>query len=73
MTNEQLLREICHVIWTQGDLARVPGFYAADFKAHYSSEEASWTGVDGVVRVATQLKTAFPAWAKAFVRLPDES
>ena len=35
MTNEEIVRNACRVVWTEGDVSRVGEFYAEDFQAHY--------------------------------------
>ena len=61
MTNEEIVRTACHVIWTEGDLSRVREFYAHDFRAHYSAVGPRWgDGADGVAELARSLRAAFP-------------
>lgn len=35
MTNEELVRNACQVIWTDGDVSRIGEFYAENFEAKY--------------------------------------
>lgn len=61
MTNEELVRTACHVIWTEGDLSRVHEFYADDFRAHASPVGPGWgAGAAGVEELARGLRAAFP-------------
>jgi hypothetical protein len=32
-TNAEIVREACHVVWTESKVDRVPEFYAEDFTA----------------------------------------
>jgi steroid delta-isomerase-like uncharacterized protein len=61
MTNEELVRTACRVIWTEGDLSRVREFYADDFLAHGTSAGPGWgSGAAGVEELARNLRAAFP-------------
>lgn len=61
MTNEDLVRNACHVIWGEGDLSRVREFYAEDFQAHDSSVGSNWgKGAAGVEDLARSLRSAIP-------------
>lgn len=61
MTNEEFVRNACHVIWGEGDLSRVREFYADHFQAHDSSVGSNWgDGADGVEELARSLRDAFP-------------
>ena len=59
MTNEQVVRDACRVVWTEGDMDRVGEFYAEDFKANYPRTD--WgTGVQGVRELAEGIRASFP-------------
>ncbi len=59
MTNEQVVRDACRVVWTEGDMSRVGEFYAEDFKANYPRTD--WgTGVAGVRALAQGIRDSFP-------------
>ena len=59
MTNEQVVRDACRVVWTEGDMDRVGEFYAEDFKAKYPRTD--WgTGVQGVRELAEGIRASFP-------------
>ena len=61
MTNEELIRTACHVIWTEGETDRVGEFYADDFQAHVPAVGPSWgSGVQDLKALADQLRSAFP-------------
>ena len=59
MTNEQVVRDACRVVWTEGDMDRVGELYAEDFKANYPRTD--WgTGVQGVRELAEGIRASFP-------------
>lgn len=59
MTNEQIVRTACQVVWTDGDVSRVDEFYHQDFEAHYPITD--WgSGLDGIRNLATVQREAFP-------------
>ena len=61
MTNEEIGRAACRVIWSEGNLSRVREFYADDFRVHASPVGPSWgKGVEGVKQLAASLREAFP-------------
>ena len=45
-TNADIVREACHVVWTEGQIDRVEEFYAEDFSANYAFTDRSF-GVEG--------------------------
>ena len=59
MTNEEIVRAACKVIWTDGDVSRIGEFYAEDFQANYPT--TNWgSGLEGAKHLATELRQAFP-------------
>ena len=59
MTNEEIVRAACQVIWTDGDVSRAGEFYAEDFQANYPITD--WgRGLEGLKRLATDQRAAFP-------------
>ena len=51
MTNEDIVREACRVVWTEGDVSRISEFYAEDFTTDYPITK--WgTGLEGIKRLA---------------------
>jgi len=59
MSNETIVRDACHVIWTEGDLSRVGEFYTEDFKADYPRTD--WgTGLEGISSLARGIRVQFP-------------
>ena len=59
MTNEELVRTACQVIWSEGDVSRISEFYAEDFEAHYPM--TNWgSGLGGAKNLAVEIRKAFP-------------
>ncbi len=59
MTNEELVRSACQVIWTDGDVSRIGEFYAENFQANYPM--TNWgTGLEGAKNLALEIRAAFP-------------
>lgn len=59
MTNEQIVRDACRIIWTEGETSRVGEFYAEDFSANY--QRTDWgTGLEGIRALADSIRAAFP-------------
>ena len=57
--NEEIVREACRVIWTEGQIERVAEFYAEDFKASYPN--ADWgEGLEGVKALAKRVRQGMP-------------
>lgn len=60
MTNEELARNACHVIWGEGEISRVWEFYADDFQAHDSSVGSNWGKGPTEWRNSRALRNAIP-------------
>jgi len=59
MTNEELVRNACQVIWNDGDVSRIGEFYAENFQANYPM--TNWgTGLEGARNLALEIRAAFP-------------
>lgn len=59
MTNEELVRAACQVIWSEGDVSRMGEFYTEDFQAHYPM--TNWGSVlEGAKNLALEIRQAFP-------------
>ena len=70
MTNEQVVRQACQVVWTDGDMSRVAEFYAENFTADYPRTD--WgNGVEGVVALAESIRGAFPDYREHIDELID--
>ena len=68
MSNADVLREACRVIWSEGDISRVDEFYAEDFRADYPMTD--WgEGAKGVKALAGELRAAFPDYCEAIEEL----
>ena len=62
-TAGEVVREACHVIWTEGQVARVPEFYSEDFEADYPMTD--WgSGLSGVMALAEQVRKDLPGYAE---------
>lgn len=59
MDNEQIVRDACRVIWSEGDISRVSEFYADHIVGHYPLTEWS-DGIEGVRELATTIRQGFP-------------
>ncbi len=70
MTNEQIVRDACRVVWSEGDLARTGEFYAENFEAEYPM--TNWgTGLEGVVNLAAEIRKGFPDYRERIDELID--
>lgn len=70
MTNEQIVRDACQIIWTDGDLSRIGEFYAEDFQADYPV--TNWgSGLKGLEELATLQREAFPDYREQIDDLID--
>lgn len=62
-TAGEVVREACHVIWTEGQVDRVPEFYTEDFKADYPMTD--WgTGLAGVAMLAASVREDIPGYTE---------
>ena len=70
MTNEELVRNACQVIWTDGDVSRIGEFYAENFQANYPMTD--WgTGLEGAKDLALEIRAAFPDYRERIDELID--
>ena len=70
MTNEEVVRAACDVIWSQGDYSRVAEFYSEDITADYPM--ADWgSGLQGVANLASGIREAFPDYREQIDDLID--
>ena len=70
MTNEEVVREACKVIWTEGDLSRISEFYSDRFVTDYPM--TNWgTGLEGLRRLAEAQRNAFPDYRERIDELYD--
>ena len=57
--NEQIVRDACQVVWSEGDVSRIDEFYAEDFEAHYL--RTNWgTGLQGIRALVEEIRGSFP-------------
>ena len=69
-SNAYIVREACHVIWTEGQIDRVPEFYADDFVADYAFTD--WgTGIEGVKAFAASVRVGLPDYLEEIKLLID--
>ena len=70
MTNEELVRTACQVIWTEGDVSRIGEFYAENFQADYPMTD--WgTGLEGAKKLALEIRKGFPDYRERIDELID--
>jgi predicted ester cyclase len=70
MTNEELVRTACKVIWSDGDIFRIGEFYAEDFQADYPMTD--WgKGLEGIKNLAILQREAFPDYREEIDELID--
>jgi steroid delta-isomerase-like uncharacterized protein len=70
MTNEELVRTACKVVWTDGDISRIGEFYAEDYEADYPMTD--WgEGLEGIKNLAIEQRRAFPDYREEIDELID--
>ena len=70
-SNADIVREACHVIWTKGQIDRVPEFYADDFTADYAFTD--WgTGIEGVKALVASVRVGLPDYREEIKLLIDD-
>lgn len=58
-----VVREACRVIWSEGQVERVPEFYSEDFKSDYPMTD--WgTGLEGVATLAANVRVQMPEYTE---------
>ena len=58
-SNENIVREVMQVVWTEGRVDRVADYYAEDFVADYPMTD--WgTGLDGVRALVAEVRIGLP-------------
>ena len=68
--NADIVREACHVIWTEGQIDRVPEFYSDDFTADYAFTD--WgSGREGVKALAATVRVGLPDYREEIKLLID--
>ena len=62
-SNEQVVRDTCQSIWSDGEIERVPEFYHPEFTADYPM--TNWgVGLDGVKALAANVRIGLPDYAE---------
>ena len=70
MTNEQVVRDACRVIWSDGDVSRIGDFYSEDFNATYL--RTNWgTGLEGIQHLVEEIRASFPDYREHIDELID--
>lgn len=70
MSNEELVRTACDVVWSQGDTSRISEFYAEKFQADYPF--TNWgTGLEGIRNLVLELKGGIPDYNERIDELID--
>ena len=69
-TNAEIVREVCHVVWIEGQVDRVPERYAEDFTADCAFTGWGW-GIQGVKALATSVRVGLPDYRKEIQLLID--
>ena len=64
MTNEQVVRDACRVIWSEGDTSRIRDFYSEDYRADYPFGDGWGEGPDGAAAFADAIRIGFPDYAE---------
>ena len=69
-SNADIVREACHVVWTEGRADRVADYYAEDFKADYPM--TNWgEGLNGVRQLVNDVRTGLPDYSEEIKLLID--
>ena len=69
-TNEEIVREACHVIWTEGQTDKVADYYAEDFQADYPT--TNWgEGLECVRNLAKEVRIGLPDYREEIKLLLD--
>jgi predicted ester cyclase len=59
MTNAEIVRNACQIIWSDGDVSRIGEFYAENFTADYPMTD--WgEGLEGIKTLVLGIRTGFP-------------
>lgn len=70
MTNEQIVRDACRAVWSEGDVSRIGEFYAENFQADYPM--ADWgSGLEGIRDYVLEVKGGIPDYFERIDKLID--
>ena len=59
MSNEEIVRGACQIIWSEGDVDRIAEFYAVNFTADYPMTD--WgEGLQGIEHLVLGIRSGFP-------------
>jgi predicted ester cyclase len=63
MTNEEIVRNACQIIWSDGDVSRIGEFYAENFTADYPMTD--WgDGLEGIEKLVLGIRSGFPDYSE---------
>jgi steroid delta-isomerase-like uncharacterized protein len=62
--NKAVVRRQHEDVWSKGDLAAIDQVYTDDFVCHFIVGPEEWKGRDGVRKVVTEHRAAFPDWTE---------
>jgi hypothetical protein len=68
--NANIVREVCHVVWTEGQIDRVEDFHAEDFFADYAFTDLG-SGIEGVKAIAASFRVGLPDYREEIKLLID--
>ena len=70
-SNAEIVREACHVVWTEGRADLVSDYYAEDFKADYPM--TNWgEGLDGVRQLVNEVRIGLPDYGEEIKLLIED-
>ena len=70
MKNADIVRKACQVVWTEGQIDRVPDFYSENFKADYAFTD--WgMGIEDVKALAASVRVGLPDYREEIKLLID--
>lgn len=68
--NADIVREACHVVWTEGQIDWKDEFYAEDFSADYAFTDWGF-GIEGVEALAASVRVGLPDYREEIKLLID--
>ena len=69
-SSADIVRDACRVIWSEGQVDRVPEYYSEDFKADYPMTD--WgSGLEGVAALASSVRAQMPEYTEHIEELVE--
>ena len=69
-SSADIVRQACRVIWSEGQVDRVPEVYSEDFKADYPMTD--WgSGLEGVAALASSVRVQMPEYTEHIEELVE--